>query len=249
MGMREPPKALGPIGSAGGGGLMWAAEQFRWEWPTWAIVVVAIISGVCLIWTTIMGVEWFWYLFNDRRERHQKKRLTLDASYIVVGLVSGAAVLLVAAAIVFFTTAAGKQPASASSSSPPAASSTSQTPQPLPAQPRTQPYRLTNNSLPANAQIIIRVSDGAFIPPDPRNADFQQYSAWLTAGYAPDRVEATLDRIYAPRSPNEAEREIPIVDKLVDILQNEARPSQDGVGDWQEAFDVEKSGMACTRFG
>ena len=76
--------------------------------------------------------------------------------------------------------------------------------------------------------------------PNSRNADFQQYSAWLAAGYAPDPVEATLDRTYAPRSPNEAEREIPIVDRLVERLQKEARPLGNGVGDWQEVFDAAK---------
>ena len=37
---------------------------------------------------------------------------------------------------------------------------------PRPLSPRTQPYRLTNNSLPASAQSIIRVNDGAVIPPE-----------------------------------------------------------------------------------
>ena len=47
-------------------------------------------------------------------------------------------------------------------------------------------YRLTNNSLAANAQTIIRESDGANIPNDPRNADDQAYLAWLAAGNTPD---------------------------------------------------------------
>jgi hypothetical protein len=45
-------------------------------------------------------------------------------------------------------------------------------------------YTLTNSTLADNAQPIMR-SDGAFIPPDPANVDFQAYLAWLAAGGAP----------------------------------------------------------------
>ena len=33
---------------------------------------------------------------------------------------------------------------------------------------------------------IKRLSDGAFIPPDPGNRDFADYTAWLDAGNTPD---------------------------------------------------------------
>lgn len=33
---------------------------------------------------------------------------------------------------------------------------------------------------------VVRTSDGAFIPPDPGNADYQQFLAWLEAGNTPD---------------------------------------------------------------
>src|SRR5690348_2627505 len=46
-------------------------------------------------------------------------------------------------------------------------------------------YTLTHSTLAANAQTIIRDVDGAFIPADPRNADFQAYLAWLAAGNTP----------------------------------------------------------------
>ena len=52
------------------------------------------------------------------------------------------------------------------------------------------PYQLTNNNLAADAQTILRESDGASIPPDPRNADDQNYLQWLAAGNTPDPAPA-----------------------------------------------------------
>lgn len=47
-------------------------------------------------------------------------------------------------------------------------------------------YQLTSNSLASSVQPIIRESDGAHIPNDSRNADYQIYTAWLAAGNTPD---------------------------------------------------------------
>jgi hypothetical protein len=104
--MREPPKALGPIGSFSGGGLVWATQQFHLEWPLWVVVLIAIISGACFVWTIIMVIEWAWHLFNDYRERRGKKRLIVNSHYILVGLLSGAGALTIAAVIVYFATSA-----------------------------------------------------------------------------------------------------------------------------------------------
>jgi hypothetical protein len=112
--------------------------------------------------------------------------------------------------------------------------------------PRTQPYRLTDNGRSADKQSIVRVSDGAVIPPDPRNSDAYVYFQWLAAGNKPDPAQATLPSVYAPRSPSDADREIKMVDKLSDLLERQVRPllSEAGSGwsNWQDALDSDKSG-------
>jgi hypothetical protein len=51
-------------------------------------------------------------------------------------------------------------------------------------------YQLTRGGVAASAQPVTRESDGAFIPNDARNADYQQYLAWLDAGNTPDAAPA-----------------------------------------------------------
>ncbi len=43
-------------------------------------------------------------------------------------------------------------------------------------------YRLTETAL------VIRTADGAFIPPEDGNADWQAYQEWLADGGVPDPV-------------------------------------------------------------
>jgi len=42
-------------------------------------------------------------------------------------------------------------------------------------------YKLINT----NPSMILRLSDNAFIPPDPANTDYQEYLKWLEEGNTP----------------------------------------------------------------
>ena len=44
-------------------------------------------------------------------------------------------------------------------------------------------YQLTASDL------ILRTTDGAFIPPDPANTDYQAYLAWVEAGNTPEPAQ------------------------------------------------------------
>ena len=47
-------------------------------------------------------------------------------------------------------------------------------------------YKLTPiDKLSGKVESVIRLSDNAFIPFDPKNSDYQQYLAWLAQGNTP----------------------------------------------------------------
>ena len=49
---------------------------------------------------------------------------------------------------------------------------------------------MADYAMTANEHTVLRASDGAFIPDDPANRDFQEYLTWLSQGNKPDPYAA-----------------------------------------------------------
>jgi hypothetical protein len=50
-------------------------------------------------------------------------------------------------------------------------------------------YKLRQNSLSANVNVVERLADNAFIPFDPQNRDYADYLKWLEEGNVPEPAE------------------------------------------------------------
>jgi hypothetical protein len=47
-------------------------------------------------------------------------------------------------------------------------------------------YKLIKNPLTNEVNVVVRLSDNAFIPFDPNNTDYQAYLAWVAEGNEPE---------------------------------------------------------------
>jgi hypothetical protein len=50
-------------------------------------------------------------------------------------------------------------------------------------------YKLINNELKTDVAFILRLSDGAYIPLDPANTDYQAFLLWKAEGNQPEPAE------------------------------------------------------------
>jgi hypothetical protein len=55
-------------------------------------------------------------------------------------------------------------------------------------------YKLLKNVLTNNTGSVLRLSDGASIPFDPANTDYQEYLKWVEDGGVPEEADEKLSK-------------------------------------------------------
>lgn len=86
-----------------------------------------------------------------------------------------------------------------------------------------QPYQLT-----ASTFLILRTADGASIPADARNADYQTYLSWLAEGNTPDPAPVPTV-VTPPPSPLKVLADLLVAKNLVSQSDLNAAATEAGV--------------------